>query len=165
MSYLDSFIKHPPAFINKKINELIPLSYNRFYWWKLFKEKNTPLVGKYSLIDKIKNGDYDFSSYLWQAQYTILKAIDKIKDIKDYNIQVEKTSIDLERYRKLMVDFEKEEQKRLHELKHKFTKEFFIEYNQVENEMLNFNGTMEEFYYFILKKYNQKKKTKIKVIK
>lgn len=158
MTYLDSFLRHSEKKIKSEIKKLTPISYNRFYWWKSFKQKKESLSSKYSLIEKIENGDYDFSSYFWQAQYAILKGIEKIKDITDYDLQIEKTSIDLERYRKLMNDFEKEEQTRLLELKLKFTKEFEISFEQIEQEMLNYNGTLKDFYYFILKTYNQKSK-------
>lgn len=162
MTYLDSFLRHSEKKINSEIKKLNPISYNRFYWWKSFKPKKESLTSKHSLIEKIDNGDYDFSSYFWQAQYAILKGIEKIKDIKDYNTQIENTSIDLERYRKLMIDFEKDEQSKLLELKLKFVKEFEIEFEQIEQEMLNYNGTLKEFYYFILKTYNQKSKRKNK---
>ena len=55
--------------ILKEISKLQPLNYNQFRWWRRFDTPNKPLHKYSALIDKIKNGDYDFSHYYWQAKY------------------------------------------------------------------------------------------------
>jgi len=51
-------------FVLKEIDKLQPLNYNRFRWWRRFTQKNQPLHNTSSLLDKIKNGDYEFLSLL-----------------------------------------------------------------------------------------------------
>lgn len=153
MTYLDTFLRHDKKTILKNIKNLKPLSYNRFYWWRLFKDNDTLTNSKSTVLERIQNNEYEFSPYYWQAQYAILNGIDKVKNIKNIDDQFEKSSIDLERYRKLMVDFEKDEQKRLDTVIKKLSKHFKITYQEVLNEIDNFDGTLEELFYYLRKKY------------
>ena len=52
-----------------KISQLQPLNYNQFRWWRRFDTPNKPLHKYSDLLRKIRNGDYDFSHYYWQARY------------------------------------------------------------------------------------------------
>ena len=42
-----------------EISQLQPLNYNQFRWWRRFDSPNTALHKYSSLLDKIKNGDYE----------------------------------------------------------------------------------------------------------
>ena len=75
-------IIHSKETINKEISKLQPLKYNQFYWWRKFKTKS-PLSSKEAVHARIDNGDFDFSSYYWQAQYALLEMEEKTGHISD----------------------------------------------------------------------------------
>jgi len=71
---------HSKEVIVKKLSQLTPLKYNQFYWWRKWGPKNTPLFSSRPLLDKIKNGDFDFSLYFWQALYSELEAKELVRE-------------------------------------------------------------------------------------
>ena len=160
-------IIHSKETINKEINKLQPLKYNQFYWWRKFKEKS-PLSTKDAVHARIDNGDFDFSSYYWQAQYALLEMEEKTGHIKDPSIRHESQTLFRERYRSLMNDFEKDEPQRLETYIKVMTGLFEIEKDELENKMETFDGTLKELYILIKTNYNfrtiQKRKGRPKKI-
>jgi hypothetical protein len=152
-------ILHPQTFIQTQISKLQPLKYNQFYWWRKFKEKS-PLSNKDAMHARIDNGDFDFSSYYWQAQYSLWEMEDKTGHIKDPTKRHEEQSIFRERYRRLMKDFEKDELQRLEAYKKSITKLFEIEDKDLENKMEIFEGTLKELYILIKNTYEFRSKQK-----
>ena len=146
-------IIHSKETVNKEIGKLQPLKYNQFYWWRKFKEKS-PLSTKDAVHARIDNGDFDFSSYYWQAQYALLEMEEKIGHIKDPSIRHESQTLFRERYRRLMNDFEKDEPQRLDAYKKAMTSLFEIEKEELENKMDTFDGTLKELYILIKTNYN-----------
>ena len=63
--------------IHKEISKLRPLNYNRFMWWRRFTQPKRPLDKKAPLLNKIKNGDLEFSHFYWQALYTEIEMNEK----------------------------------------------------------------------------------------
>jgi len=55
-----------PKTVHKEIKKLQPLNYNQFKWWRRFDTKTKPLPRGSKFIDRIKNGEYEFSHYYWQ---------------------------------------------------------------------------------------------------
>ena len=138
----------------KEIKKLKPLSYNRFFWWRRFTSYNQPLPKKSSFLDKIKNGDFDPSHYYWQAKYSELEINEKLIECNnDHQMLLEKYSLYLTRRKKLWEDFEKDESTKLQDIKKNFQKEFEIDSEEYEDEIGEFDGTLEEFYYYIRKTY------------
>lgn len=160
-------IIHSKETVNKEINKLQPLKYNQFYWWRKFKEKS-PLSTKDAVHARIDNGDFDFSSYYWQAQYALLEMEEKTGHIKDPSIRHESQTLFRERYRRLMNDFEKDEPQRLETYIKAITGLFEIEKDELENKMETFDGTLKELYILIKTNYNfrtiQKRKGRPKKI-
>jgi hypothetical protein len=146
-------IIHSKEVVNKEINKLQPLKYNQFYWWRKFKEKS-PLSTKDAVHARIDNGDFDFSSYYWQAQYALLEMEEKTGHIKDPSIRHESQTLFRERYRRLMNDFEKDEPQRLESYVKTMTGLFEIEKDELEKKMENFDGTLKELYILIKTNYN-----------
>jgi hypothetical protein len=143
-----------PKHVLKEIKKLKPLKYNRFFWWRRFASYNQPLPKKSSFLDKIKNGDFDPSHYYWQAKYSELEINEKFEECKqDYQDLLMKYPVILTRRKKLWEDFEKDESTKLQDIKKYFLKEFEINSEEYEDEIGEFDGTLEEFYYYIRKTY------------
>jgi hypothetical protein len=146
-------IVHSNETINKHISKLQQLKYNQFYWWRKFKDKS-PLSSKEAVHARIDNGDFDFSSYYWQAQYALIEMEEKTGHISDPGNRHDAQTIYRERYRRLMIDFEKDEPQRLTEYKKAITNLFEIEDKDLEEKMENFEGTLKELYILIKTEYN-----------
>lgn len=146
-------IVHSNKTINKEISKLQPLKYNQFYWWRKFKDKS-PLSSKEAVHARIDNGDFDFSSYYWQAQYALIEMEEKTGHISDPGNRHDAQTIYRERYRRLMNDYEKDEAQRLAEYKKTITNLFEIEDNDLEKKMEDYDGTLKELYILIKNNYN-----------
>ena len=95
--YLDTFIKHSEEVVNAKLSQYQKLNYNRFMWWRTHCDKTEPLSKRVPLRDRIVNGDFDFSSYYWQAQSAAIVGRNKLDLTKDDDRdQIDKTTTDLE---------------------------------------------------------------------
>jgi hypothetical protein len=154
-------ILHSEEIINKEITKLQPLNYNQFYWWRKFKEKS-PLSSKDAMHARIDNGDFNFSSYYWQAQFALLEMEKKTGHIQDSSHRHEAQTIYRERYRRLMNDFEKDEPLRIANYKKNITDLFEIEDENLEKLMENFEGTLRDLYTFIKTNYAFRTKQKRK---
>jgi hypothetical protein len=148
-------IIHSKETIHKQISKLQQLKYNQFYWWRKFKDKS-PLSSKEAVHARIDNGDFDFSSYYWQAQYALVEMEEKTGHISDPGNRHEAQTIYRERWRRLMNDYEKDESQRLVEYKKAITNLFEIEDDDLEKKMENFDGTLKELYTLIKIEYNFK---------
>lgn len=146
-------IIHSKETIHKQISKLQQLKYNQFYWWRKFKDKS-PLSSKEAVHARIDNGDFDFSSYYWQAQYTLIEMEEKTGHISDPGNRHEAQTIYRERWRRLMNDYEKDESQRLVEYKKAITGLFEIEDEDLEKKMKEFDGTLKELYTLIKINYN-----------
>ena len=146
-------ITHSKEIVNKEIDKLQPLKYNQFYWWRKFKDKS-PLLSKEAVHARIDNGDFDFSSYYWQAQYALIEMEEKTGHISDPGNRHDAQTIYKERYRRLMNDYEKDEAQRLAEYKKTITNLFEIEDNDLEKKMEDYDGTLKELYILIKNNYN-----------
>ena len=100
--------------ILEKISHLKPINYNPFRWWRRFDTPNKPLNKHSSLIDKIKNGDYDFSHFYWQAKYTEIEINELYNECyPDHTLFNEKNAMNGARRKRLWDDFEKDENEKL----------------------------------------------------
>jgi hypothetical protein len=122
--------------------------YNQWYWWRRFKPRET--LHKYMRLNqRIPNGDFEVSDYHWQIQYEHKlekEALANIKDVTEYH---ETKCLFGERRRRLINDFEKDEAKILEEMYKAFWTELRMTKEDVENKMLEFDGTLAEFYEYI----------------
>jgi hypothetical protein len=140
--------------VEKKLKSYKPLNYNRFRWWRWYEEKNKPLPYKSNFKDKILNGDYNSSCYIFQAYLCehMLNDLDKEcgGDIAKFN---EKGAMLKTRRKKLWEDYEKDEFNRLEALYKQFVKHFKIDKPQVIEECLECSGELIDLYYLIEDKY------------
>ena len=140
-------IKHSREVVEEHIAKLQPLNYNQFRWWRTHTDNVQPLGKRYPLKDRIVNGDFEPSSYFWQAQLSLYAALDKVDLNKDdHQMQMEKLAVDLARHKRLMEDYEKEESARMEALYDAFTSAYKITKSELEEYFLKFSGTILDFY-------------------
>ena len=126
-------------------------TYNRFYWWRRFQPRET--LHKYRrLNERIPNGDFEVSDYHWQIQYEDVLEQEAIAKEPNIDRQHEVRCMFGERKRRLSKDYEADEKKILDEMYKAFKTELRMTREQVDEEMLNFEGTLVEFYYYIYNK-------------
>jgi len=131
------------------IKKLQPLKYNKFMWWRTHTDKVVPLGKRALLKDRILNGDFNPSSYFWQAQLALYVAKDKLDLTKhDTRYQLDLAGVDFQRHKKLMEDFEKEEKNRMFALYEAFTSEYNITKEELEEHFLKWHGDIMSFYYY-----------------
>jgi hypothetical protein len=146
----------------QEISKLRPLNYNRFMWWRRFAQKKIPLDNKSPLLDKIKNGDLEFSHYYWQALYTEIEMNEKYIECIDEQHFIEQSRVDKERRRRLWGDFEKDEKEKLKILRREFAKEFRMTKEDYDDEILEFRGTLLKLYRHCEIRYGKKIKIQSK---
>jgi hypothetical protein len=140
-------IKFSKEVVDKHIKKLQPLNYNKFMWWRTHTDKVVPLGKRAPLKDRILNGDFNPSSYFWQAQLSLYTALDKIDLTKhDQHRQMEMLAVDLARYKRLMQDYEKEEPARLEALYDAFITAFQLTRDELEEKILRWPGDILSFY-------------------
>jgi hypothetical protein len=145
-----------PELVIKEIKKLQPLNYNQFRWWRRFDSKAKPLPKGATFLQRIQNGEFEFSHYYWQAQLCELEINEKHKEYNgDVQKLIEKHSVDLARRKRLWEDFNKTEVELLAELKKGFLREFVMTSQEYEDHITNFDGTTEEFYMYCLKTFDR----------
>jgi hypothetical protein len=140
--------------LEKEFSKLRKLKYNQFRWWRMYDDPKEKLSSKSSLRDRIINGDFDFSHYKYQVmwcEHDINDIHDKFKN--DFGRFAEETLLLKTRRKRLLEDFEKDENKKLQTLTTEFTQRFKCSKEQILNEMENCTGSLLDFYYIIEEKY------------
>ena len=133
--------------------------YDRFMWWRSFTPKSKPLSKSKPLRDRIANGDLDHAPYLFEsylAEYTMnekyLENITRSGEV-DYSKWRQETSVDGARKKRLLEDYDKEETRRLDELRLGFMKEFGIDSGTYIKEAENSTKKLLDFYDYMSRKY------------
>ena len=138
----------------KEFSKLQKINYNQFRWWRMYQPKNKPLGSRQPLRDRILNGDFDFSHYWYQAAWVEHDLNDLEIDCDgDYGKYVEKGRMMRARRKRLLEDFEKDEHEKLTFLYNEFPKYFHISKDQVIEEMIEFSGSLIDFYYHLDENY------------
>ena len=128
-----------------------------FYWWRRFRTHKS-LPYKTTLLDKIRNGDFEYPEYFQQAEWELEWMRDEQKEfIKNYNgdnynndilyLDIEKRA--RKRYKALYEDGMKTEFDRMEDFKTKLCKEFKFSKNKLVDIMEEFGGTTEDLYFHI----------------
>ena len=140
--------------LQKEFSKLQKLNYNQFRWWRMYGAKNKPLNKRQPLRDRILNGDYDFSHYWYQVAWCEHEMDDLYKLYKDDPVQyADQSKMVNARRKRLLEDFDRDEKEKLEELYNEFPKYFCVSKDQVKKEMLNFSGSLIDFYYHMDDKY------------
>lgn len=150
--------------ILREIAKLRPTTYNKFQWWRKFASMNRPLDDKAPLIDRILNGDLEFSNYYWQALYTEMELNARRQQARDGVEYFQDTQVIRARRKRLWEDFEKDEAKKLITIQKQFVKTFKMTVEDYEDQLERIDGTLEDLYYRCESLFGLKQK-KIKVSK
>jgi hypothetical protein len=147
------------SYVRDKIATFTPVKYNQFYWWRRFKMRETlhPLK---PLYDKIKNGDYDVSDYFYQAKYELELMEEKTAGIVDPAERHEAMGLSMERHRRLISDYEKDEAKIMQQLKKDFRVVFGISEDELYRYMEECDGDLMCLYHTVKQDYIRKRPDK-----
>ena len=138
--------------VDKHLSRYQPINYNRFMWWRTHTDNVKPLGKRALLKDRIINGDFNESSYFMQAQLALYQAKDKVNLNKhNYSDQLDILSVDLARYKRLMSDYNKEDNERLEALYEAFTSYFKITRSELIEELCNWSGDLLSYYTYCTK--------------
>ena len=126
-------------------------NYDRWYWWRRFQPRQT-LTKLHRLEQRVPNGDFEVSDYYWQLRYEDVLEQEALANEISPDKQHEIRSLYGERKRRLTKDYEADEAKILDEMYKAFWNEFRMKREQVEEEMLNFDGELAEFVTYLSNK-------------
>ena len=149
--------------IEKKLSKnYFKKPYDRFMWWRSYTPINRPLTNRHSLRDRVANGDFEQGPYLMEVELTYHTMNDKYQESitrggeVDYSLYHTNTSIDRARKKRLIEDHEKDEYKKLDDLRNEFLKEFKMTKEQYNKEVEKTSGTTLEFYFQMEEKYGKR---------
>ena len=154
--------KWSKEWIEKKLSkDYFKKPYDRFMWWRSYTPKNKPLTNRHPLRDRIANGDFESGPYLFEVELVYHTMNEKYmqsftpKGEIDYSLYTQNTSIDRARKKRLLEDHEKEESRKLQELRTDVLKEFRMTGEQYDQEVVESSGTILDFYFKMEEKYGK----------
>jgi hypothetical protein len=129
--------------------------YDRFMWWRSFTPKRRPLHARQPFIDRLINGDFDVAPYRYEAEIVEHRLNEKWVELRDDpGRYLQEESVNIARRKRLLLDYEKEEAKRLEELRNLFVREFKMSKQEYDLEAEQSNSeSLIDFYYDIKNKY------------
>ncbi len=125
-----------------------------FYWYRRFKAHKC-LPYKYPLINKIKNGDFEYSPFFEQAKWELHWMEEEQKEFidnyqgKDPTMDMLYTDIEIKarkRYNKLYEDAMKDEHNRMDSLIINLSKHYKLKKEKVKDFINEFEGTTIELF-------------------
>lgn len=145
--------------IEEEIKKFTPIKYNKFYWHRRFKQRST-LHELKPLLERIKNGDFNYSDYRVQALYELELAEKKANSFKSYQYDErdEVLKMGRVRYRKLMDDFMKDEFNIMKDMEKSFLRKFWISKEEFYNYIEECEGDLIDLYELIESKTLYKKR-------
>ena len=131
--------------------------YDRFMWWRSYTTKTKPLHTRAPLHEKILNGDYDLGSFKYEVEVVEHRLNVKYTEFfQDQGRYVEQAALDRARRKRLLEDFEKDENRKIQELKSQFSNLIGESEETVEQELMEFDGDLIDFFYYIIEKFPRK---------
>ena len=129
--------------------------YDRFMWWRSYTPKSKPLHPRSDFRDRILNGDLDLAPYRLEAEIVEHRLNQKwIEFGHDHVKWNDETSVDRARRKRLLEDYDKEEVRRLEEIKKGFTQTLKMSKEDYEKEVIKSSATkLITFYDNMAKKY------------
>ena len=132
--------------------------YDRFMWWRSYTPKNKPLTNRHPFKDRILNGDFDIAPYHFEAELVEHRMNDKWIELNGYeDTWREETAVDKARRKRLLEDYEKEETKRLTELRNSFVNHFRMTKEQYDKEVVSTKAKdLVDFYFRMEDKFGNR---------
>jgi len=130
-------------------------------WWRSYTPKNKPLTNRHPLRDRIANGDFEQGPYLLEIELVYHTMNDKFKAAitpkgeVDHSLYHSNTSVDRARKKRLSEDHEKEEFRKLDDLRTEFLKEFKMSREEYDVEVINTSKSTLDFYFEMEDKYGK----------
>ena len=141
--------------LQERISTFQKKNYDRQYWWRRFQPRQT--LHPYRRLDeRIPNGDFEVSDYYWQIKYEDVLEQEALANEDSTDKRHEIRCLYSERKRRLSKDYEADEAKILNEMYKAFRNELGMKQDQVDEEMINFDGTLAEFYTYLTNKQKLK---------
>ena len=152
----------PKDFLEKYLSKrYFKKPYDRFMWWRSYTPKNKPLSTRHPLRDRIANGDFEQGPYLLEIELVYHTMNDKFKAAittngeVDHSLYHSNTSVDRARKKRLIEDHEKEEFRKLDDLRTEFLKEFKMSREEYDVEVVNTSKCILDFYFEMEEKYGK----------
>lgn len=126
-------------------------------WWRSYTLRNNPLSNKHPLRDRILNGDFDMGSYTYEVELVEHSLNEKHQKLGHDEVQLrEAVQMDKARRKRLQEDRDKDEAKKLEDLKRAFLDEFHMTDKQYEREVIKPNKDLISFYFKMEDKYGKR---------
>jgi len=138
-----------------------------FYWWRRFKTHKC-LPNKASLLDKIRNGDFEYSEFFKQAKWELhwmkedqdkFKAEYQGREPEKDGLYRDIENMARKRHNKLMEDGCSDEFEKLKNLTKALSKHFDLHPDTIKDIMSDFNGSTEKLFFHIAELQGQNKDT------
>jgi hypothetical protein len=137
---------HDRKVVEKHLSELKKINYTPFRWWRNY-QAAPPLPKNKLMIERIKNGDFETSPYFWMAQSALWEKHDNDNnDSLTPHEQRKRGAMLLNKYERLMNDFDKDEDERIETFIKEVSSAFKLDKEQLQNEFNEYPGTILEFY-------------------
>jgi hypothetical protein len=137
----------------ERVSSLKKLKYNKFRWWRMYDSLSNDLPNKSPLLKKIQNGDYNYSHYSYQYQLCEHELNDMVKKYGGATERfIDDSHILRIKRKKLMLEFEKDENSKLFNMRKSFVKCFKISEEEFDEEAFKFGGTLEDLYFYFQNK-------------
>ena len=130
--------------LEQQIAKYTPTKYNPYFWWRRFKPRET-LDSKAPFRNKVANGDFEVSDYHSQILWERKLEQDALSKASHVDAMHEIRSMYGERKRRLSADYERDQTKIDNNMFKMFKAEFRLSREQVEEKMIEFDGTLHEF--------------------
>ena len=140
--------------ITKALKGLRKVKYNRFRWYNMYEPKKTPLHPRRAIEARIENGDFDLSHYHYQIQLVEHKLNDLYRrTYPNQEYYVEEGRVSIQRRKKLLEAYHKDELIKLNELSNGLSILFKTDKETIYKHMESFEGTPTELLKHLIKIY------------
>ena len=139
------------------------MAYNKFRWFT--KQRKRKLPKSAPLLQRIQNGDFDYSIYFDEVKQVRKEAEKIYEDVMENalisdEIQRRNEALDSSRMKrvranKLMEEADKDEKRILRDLQEELTKEFGVDLWEKSMERQRGKGTVEDIYWWYKKQVGQ----------
>ena len=143
---------HSKEVIQKHLQNLRPLKYNQFRWWRNFDvPKSLP---KNTFIEqRINNGDFEPSPYFWMAQLVLWDKKDNDEaGLEDFE-RAKRGGLLLKKFERLMHDFEVDDKERLDNFIDAVYNHFEVDKEIISDEIKEFGSSIKDYYIYAKQKY------------